>query len=233
MKDAIFYPADTRGSADFGWLKARYSFSFGSYFDPERVNFGALRVLNDDLVAPGRGFAPHPHDNMEIITIPLFGALEHRDSTGMRDVIQSGDVQIMSAGSGIWHSEVNAGADQPLGLLQIWILPQKRDIPPRYNRKSFPPEGRKNRFQTVVSSTDPNALPINQNAHLSQADLTDSVAYSLFDSTNGVYIFVIEGSVETEGFTLKRRDALGLRNRNRIVFHPIDSAKILVVEIPV
>ena len=232
MKDAIYHAAHTRGAADHGWLKARHSFSFASYYNPERMNFGALRVLNDDAVAPARGFGKHPHDNMEIVTIPLYGDLEHNDSTGMRDVIRHGDVQIMSAGSGIYHSEMNPNPDKEVRLLQIWVMPDKRDIPPRYDRKTFAPEGRKDKFQTVVSPNDPEALWINQNAYFSLADLTRPVNYPLFDPQNGVYLFVIEGEVEIEGRKIGRRDALGLWNRKSVSIAPATPAQIVAIEVP-
>jgi redox-sensitive bicupin YhaK (pirin superfamily) len=234
LKDAVFHAAETRGAADYGWLKARYSFSFSGYYHPERPGFGALHVLNDDIVAPGHGFGTHPHDNMEIVTVPLFGALEHRDSTGMRDIIRFGDVQIMSAGTGVFHSEMNPDAAVEARLLQIWIRPEKMNIPPRYERKRFDAEQRRNRLLTVVAPNDPDALWINPNAFLSLAELSPDTepTYFLHAPENGAYFFVVEGQSEIEGQKLKSRDALGLWNRTEITVRAHVPTQILVIEAP-
>src|SRR6476646_4488477 len=160
----VLHEANNRGKANFGWLDSKHSFSFGHWYDPEKINFGALRVLNDDIVLGGEGFGAHPHDNMEIVSIPLYGALKHKDSTGRNEIIKQFDVQIMSAGSGITHSEFNASETEAVNFLQIWIMPKKRNIEPRYEQKTFSPANRSNRFQTVVAPDDKDAVWINQDA---------------------------------------------------------------------
>ncbi|MCB1140007.1 MAG: pirin family protein [Leptospiraceae bacterium] len=225
----------SRGGANFGWLQSRHTFSFGGYFNPERVHFGALRVLNDDLVAPGSGFPTHPHDNMEIITIPLEGALEHKDTTGTDGVIRTGDVQIMSAGTGIAHSEYNHSDDDPVKFLQIWVLPAKRDIEPRYEQKTFVIEDRKNRFQTIVSP-DPagDALWINQQAYFSLAELDkgQELHYEMKNPANGVYFFLIEGSATVGEETLGYRDGLGVEGLASVPIKATSPAQILAMEVP-
>ena len=225
----------TRGGANFGWLQSRHTFSFGSYFDPERVHFGALRVLNDDRVAPGAGFPTHPHDNMEIVSIPLSGALEHKDTTGTDGVIRTGDVQIMSAGTGIAHSEYNHSDEEPVKFLQIWVIPGKMDIEPRYDQKEFASEDRKNRFQMMVSPQQSDeTLWINQNAYFSMADLDkgQTLDYSLNDSANGVYFFIIEGSATINKETLGYRDGLGLEGLSTVPIEATAPARILAIEVP-
>ncbi len=228
----LLHPAHTRGRADYGWLHANYSFSFARFYDPQRVHFGALRVLNDDTIEGGMGFGTHPHDNMEIVTIPLEGALRHRDSMGHEGVIQRGDVQVMSAGTGIQHSEFNAHPDQVCKLFQVWVFPKKRNVAPRYEQKSFPLEGRRNRLQFVVAPDG--ALTINQDAWFALADLGAgrNLSYGLHLPANGVYLLVIEGKVEVGGHTLGRRDALGIWDTERFIVKALEDAQLLFIEVP-
>jgi redox-sensitive bicupin YhaK (pirin superfamily) len=234
MKKEI-HRAESRGFADHGWLKSYHSFSFASYYNPERMGFGLLRVLNDDTVSPGMGFGEHPHDNMEIVSIPLKGSLEHRDSMGNKMVIGPNEVQIMSAGKGVRHSEYNHSKTEEVKFLQIWVLPKERNIKPRYEQKVFKAEERRNKFQTVVSpeQTD-GALWINQDARFVLTDLKNGKAltYSLKDEAKGVYIFVLEGSIETSGETLKRRDAIGVSETMKIEIKALENAEILLIEVP-
>jgi redox-sensitive bicupin YhaK (pirin superfamily) len=234
MKNVI-HRNETRGRAHHGWLKSHHTFSFADYFRPDRMNFGALRVLNDDEVDPGKGFLTHPHKNMEIVTIPLSGALRHRDSTGREAVIRHGEVQIMSAGSGIAHSEVNASEEEPVTLLQIWVLPEEIDISPRYDQAVFSPDGRRNRFQTVVAPTkEEGALWINQDAFFSLADIGEgeTVTYRRKGPGNGIYLFVIEGGVEVGGEKLNRRDAAGFEGKESLAVKAMAASQVLVIEVP-
>jgi redox-sensitive bicupin YhaK (pirin superfamily) len=231
--NTILHSARSRGAADHGWLKSFHTFSFADYYDPDRMHFGALRVLNDDFIAPGRGFGTHPHQDMEIVTIPLSGALQHRDSTGTSAVIRKGEVQIMSAGTGIRHSEMNASGSEPVTLLQIWVLPEKLGIPPRYEQKEFSRESRKNRWQTVV---DPDrregALWINQRARFSLADLEKgkALAYAPETKDHGGYLFVISGSVTANGQPLEARDGGGFSGP--ITVQAEESAELVLIEVP-
>lgn len=234
MKKTI-HKADSRGFADIGWLKSHHSFSFASYYNPERTRFGLLRVLNDDVIDAGMGFGTHPHDNMEIVTIPLSGEVAHQDSTGNKEVLKSGEVQIMSAGSGLTHSEFNNSKKDPLSLLQIWVFPKEKDIKPRYDQKSFDITERENKFQTVVSpDTENGAMWINQNAYFSLGnfDKEKSATYEIKHAGNGAYIFVIEGSVEIEGEILSKRDAIGIEDVNAIEILSKEKSEILVIEVP-
>ena len=213
----VLHRADTRGEASFGWLHSRHSFSFANYFNPERIQFGALRVLNDDIVQGGAGFGTHPHRDMEIVSIPLAGGLKHEDSMGHGSVIRSGDVQIMSAGTGVLHSEFNASAEDLVNFLQIWILPEKLGIKPRYEQKSFDLSATPGKFVPVVSpATDDGAVWINQAARFSLAHsaTTENLEYERLREGNGLYLFVIEGQAEIttngESLQLGRRDAVGL-----------------------
>jgi len=230
----ILHSADRRGHVSFGWLDSHHSFSFGNYYEPEKVHFGMLRVLNDDIIAGGSGFGTHPHDNMEIVSIPLKGAIEHKDSTGTQAVINENDVQIMSAGTGIRHSEYNHYKDKAASFLQIWIIPKNRNIEPRYEQKTFAPEDRINRLQTVVAPDDPNAVWINQDAWFSlgnfQADF--SISYPLKRPGNGVYAFVIDGNMTVDGQSLFKRDAIGIWDVDKIEITAVTNAEILLIEIP-
>ena len=230
----IIHKAETRGSADYGWLKTRYTFSFANYYDPGRVHFGSLRVLNDDFIERGMGFDRHPHDNMEIVTIPLEGKLEHKDSMGNTMQILSGDVQIMSAGTGIFHSEYNPDLDHALRLLQIWVYPKQKNITPRYDQKTFDPAGRKNRWQRIVSPDEPEAVWINQDAWFSliTLDKANNVNYLVHNKENGVYIFIIEGTANVSGIQYDRHDGGGFRETDSISLSALQDAEILVMEIP-
>lgn len=230
----IIHKADSRGHADHGWLNAHHSFSFANYYNPERVRFGLLRVLNDDIVQPGEGFGTHPHDNMEIVTIPLRGELAHKDSTGNKEVIHANEVQIMSAGSGLTHSEFNNSKTDETNLLQIWVFPKERDIKPRYDQKVFKPEDRLNKIQTLVSPKDENALWINQDAYFSRTDLekNKSVEYELNTKKNGVYIFLIDGKIEIDGEIISKRDAIGIQDTDKIKIKAEEKSEVLIIEVP-
>ncbi|UTA68775.1 pirin family protein [Emticicia sp. 21SJ11W-3] len=232
----IYYKADERGHANHGWLDAWHSFSFAGFHDPSKVHFGALRVLNDDKIAGGRGFGMHPHDNMEIVTIPLSGELEHEDSMGNLGSISKGEVQVMSAGTGIYHSERNKNIDKALTLLQIWVFPKVRDIEPRYDQRAFPIEGRVNQFQTLVSPLGSNdgAMGINQDAWFSliNLDADKQADYSVKLNNNGVYAFLIDGEAEINGKELARRDALGISETADIRIKAKTNAEILLIDVP-
>ena len=230
----VLHQAATRGHANFGWLDSYHSFSFGHYYDPERVHFGALRVLNDDTVSAGMGFGKHPHDNMEIVSIPLSGDLHHKDSTGRDEIIREHDVQIMSAGSGIAHSEMNANRDKPVKFLQIWVLPKEQNIEPRYQQKSFKPENRVNQLLNVVAPDNEAAVWINQDAWFSLGNFTKgfSTNYQIKKSGNGVYVFVLEGSLEIAGQNIGTRDGLGISELESLEIKANTEAQIVLIEIP-
>ena len=234
MKTTL-HKADTRGHANHGWLNSHHTFSFAGYHDPARVHFGALRVLNDDVVAGGRGFGQHPHDNMEIISIPMKGALEHGDNTGGHGIIKSGEVQIMSAGSGIAHSEKNASGTDDVNFLQVWVFPKERNIKPRYDQKLFQAGERLNKFQEVVSPIKSDtSLWINQDAWFSLANLSKdfSTEYTLKKDNNGVYAFVLEGEVSIDGQKLSKRDGLGIWDTNKLSITADADAELLLIEVP-
>ena len=231
----IIYRASERGHVNHGWLNAYHSFSFANYYDPSRVHFGLLRVLNDDTVAPGMGFGMHPHDNMEIVTIPTKGALEHKDNMGNSSVIKPGEVQIMSAGTGVMHSEFNPSKTEEVKLFQVWVFPKEKNIKPRYDQKMFEVKERKNKFQTVVSpekSTD--SLWVNQDVYFSLGNFGKgtSAEYQIKNKTNGVYLMVIEGSMEVEGEELERRDAIGISEINKFKISAVSDTEILVIDVP-
>ncbi|HLU17949.1 MAG TPA: pirin family protein [Edaphocola sp.] len=237
MSKYIFHPANERGSSNYEWLQSRHSFSFGSYFNPKQVHFGALRVLNDDIVAPGMGFDMHPHDNMEIISIPLSGSLAHRDSMGNSGIIKSGDIQVMSAGTGVRHSEYNASKDEEVRFLQIWLFPNKRNVAPRYDQLSLDAAGRKNTFQQILSPhADDEGVWIHQNAwfHLSDLDKGTELSYPLKDASNGLYIFNLKGKVNIESETLQDRDAIGIWEIDNasVSVKAIENASLLLMEVP-
>lgn len=230
------YPADQRGKADFGWLKANFSFSFGNYFNPENIQFGMLRVLNDDTIAAGNGFGTHPHANMEIITIPLEGGLQHKDSMGNEGVIRFGEVQVMSAGTGIEHSEMNASATEQAKTLQLWVFPELENVTPRYDQKAFNLEKNKNSFVTVVAPhdrQDGNALWVYQQTFL-KLGIFDAGAqtYTVNNPGNGAYIFLLEGEIEIGGQTLNPRDAIGITDFSAFEIIINQQSKILLVEVP-
>lgn len=235
MNNTVIHRANTRGHADHGWLNSHHSFSFAQYYNPERMNFGVLRVLNDDAVSAGKGFGTHPHDNMEIISIPLHGDLEHKDSMGNVQVIRENDVQVMSAGTGITHSEYNRNLDKDVRFLQIWVFPNKRNVTPRYDQLSFPKEARHNQLQQILSpNADDAGVWIHQDAwfHLGSFDKGFENTYTLKKPGNGVYVFVLEGSIKTNGTQLQRRDGMGIWDIDKISFEATDKTEILVMEVP-
>lgn len=234
MKTTL-HKADSRGLADHGWLQSRHSFSFADYYDPSRVHFGLLRVLNDDIVQPSMGFGTHPHENMEIVSIPLSGSLRHRDSMGNEHIIRAGEVQVMSAGSGITHSEYNASDTEQVNFLQIWVFPEEKNINPRYGQKLYDPAERNNRFQLLVSpdGTD-GSIEINQQAWFTMTRLDGSTAvdYPLHNPSNGLYLFVIDGNCEVNGTELERRDGMAASETDRVTIKTKSTTEILVIEIP-
>lgn len=233
MKTTV-HRAESRGHANHGWLDSHHTFSFASYMNPDRMHFGALRVLNDDRIAAGTGFGTHPHANMEIVSIPLEGALEHRDSTGRHKVIQKGDVQIMSAGTGVSHSEYNHYKDREAKFLQIWVFPKKENIEPRYEQKTFEAAERLNKWQTVVAPDDETALWINQDAWFSLATLEEGkeLYYQRKNDGSLLYLFVLEGDIETANETLKTRDGIGFTDAKQIDIRSISPARLLLMELP-
>ncbi len=230
----ILHKANTRGHASFGWLNSYHTFSFGHYYSPDRIHFGALRVLNDDTVKGGMGFSKHPHDNMEIVSIPLSGDLHHKDTTGRDEIIRQHDVQIMSAGSGIAHSETNANHDKEVKFLQIWVFPKVKNIEPLYQQKSFKPEDRLNQVLTVVAPDDENAVWINQDAWFSLANLEAGVekTYQIKRKENGVYAFIIGGQVTINGEQLDARDGLGIWETETINITANSNAEVLLIDVP-
>ena len=231
----VLHKAETRGRTNHGWLDSHHTFSFAGYNNPSRMNFGLLRVLNDDIVKGGMGFGQHPHDNMEIISIPLRGALEHGDNTGGHAIIKSGEVQIMSAGSGLAHSEKNASPTDDVNFLQIWVFPKERNIEPRYEQKMFSKADRMNTIQTVVSPGKENgALWINQDAwfHLTDLKKGSKVEYQLHRKQSGVYVFVLEGNVTAGGQTLNRRDGVGISETEKMEISADNDAEVLIMEVP-
>ena len=232
----IYHAEKSRGLAEHGWLVSRHTFSFAEYYDPERVHFGVLRVLNDDIVKPSMGFGTHPHENMEIVSIPLSGSLRHQDSMGNRHIIAAGEVQIMSAGTGITHSEYNNSSSEDVNFLQVWVLPKKQDISPRYDQKRFDPKDRRNRFQPLVSPQDSDeTVWINQDAWFFQADVQagQEILYEKKRKDHGVYFFILEGEAVIGGHTLYRRDGLGLEGGDSHMVTARSNAQILAIEVPV
>jgi redox-sensitive bicupin YhaK (pirin superfamily) len=231
----ILYPANERGFNDIGWLKANFSFSFGPYYNPEKANFGALRVLNDDIIAAGRGFGAHPHDNMEITTIVLSGALEHKDSMGNVGVINAGDVQVMSAGTGVTHSEYNPSYKQQTESLQIWIFPKERNIKPRYDQKNFTDLMQPNRLTTLISpEKGPDTLWLNQDATFSTGEFDEGQQfdYQIKTAGNGAYIFVLDGSIKINNEHLNKRDAIGVYDTNSLSIQTNLKTCLLIIEVP-
>jgi quercetin 2,3-dioxygenase len=235
MATTVLHKADTRGHADHGWLNAYHSFSFASWYNPDRVQFGTLRVLNDDTVAPGMGFGTHPHDNMEIITIPLEGDLAHKDSMGNAATIKTGDVQVMSAGTGIQHSEFNPNADQQTKLFQIWLFPKTRNVEPRYQQITLNQEEQKNNFAQILSpNPDDAGVWIHQDAwfHLADFDKDFSKTYEIKKEGNGMYVFVISGTITVDGQELETRDGLGITDFKTLDIKATSDVKFLLMEIP-
>lgn len=236
MATIILHRADSRGHADHGWLNSFHTFSFAQYHDPERVHFGALRVLNDDTVAAGMGFGTHPHENMEIISIPLEGDLEHKDSMGNSGVIRHGDIQVMSAGTGIRHSEFNHSRTAPVKFLQIWVFPNQRNVPPRYQQVTLDPARRHNALHQVLSPhPEDGSVWIHQNAwfHLGAFDPGVRIAHKPKDPSNGMYVFVIKGGVSVNGTDLGMRDGMGLQDAQELTFVAgSEGADVLLMEVP-
>ncbi len=236
MENIILHRSDSRGIANHGWLNSRHTFSFANYYNPERMHFGALRVLNDDIVAEGMGFSKHPHENMEIISIPLEGDLEHKDSMGNTTVIKKGDIQIMSAGTGIVHSEYNKNKDKKVKFLQIWLFPNQKNVTPRYDQISLNENDRRNNLQQILSpSPEDDGVWINQNAwfHLGILDKSFVTHYQLKNSNNGVYAFVISGSISINGQILNLRDGMGISNVSNLDINSLeDNSELLLMEVP-
>ena len=230
----ILHKAEDRGFANHGWLQANHSFSFANYYDSEKVQFGALRVLNDDIIAPKMGFSTHPHNNMEIITIPLKGVLKHRDSMHNEwQTIEAGEVQVMSAGSGLMHSEMNGSNEEYLSLFQIWIVPNEKDVNPRYDQKFFQQSDRDNKLQVLVTSMNEEhngSLKIHQNARLSRIDLSKN--NSLTHKNNGVYVMNIAGKITIDDKIAASRDAIGINNTDKFEVRAIEDSQLLFIEIP-
>jgi redox-sensitive bicupin YhaK (pirin superfamily) len=235
MNNKTIHRADTRGHANHGWLNAYHTFSFANYYQPDRVHFGALRVLNDDTIDAGMGFGTHPHDNMEIITIPLEGDLEHRDSMGNSAVVRNGDIQVMSAGTGITHSEYNKNRDKRLKLLQIWVFPNRQNVKPRYGQVTLEESDRHNKLQLIVSP-DANDGPswINQDAwfHLGKFDKGVSAGYKIKKEGNGLYIFVLSGQVTVDGEKLNTRDGMGITDFSSLTITADTDSEFLLMEVP-
>ncbi len=230
----ILHKASSRGHSNHGWMDSYHTFSFAGYYDHDRVHFGALRVLNDDIVAGGRGFGAHPHDNMEIISIPLEGSLEHKDSMGNTHVIQKNDIQIMSAGTGIQHSEYNKNLKTAVNFLQIWVLPKLRNIKPRYDQITINAETLQNNFRLIVSPVGKDSVWINQDAYFSLGKLETGkeFSYELYKKENGIYLFVIDGDISINDNDLNRRDGLGIMETDKINFTAKSDAEVLLMEVP-
>ncbi|GAB5563137.1 MAG: pirin family protein [Winogradskyella sp.] len=233
----IIHKANTRGFANHGWLKSHHTFSFAGYQNPERMNFGMLRVLNDDVVQPEMGFGTHPHQNMEIISIPLKGALSHKDSMGNKRAIEVDEVQVMSAGTGLTHSEFNDSKTDDVNFLQLWIIPEEMSVKPNYEQRMFDVSERKNQLQTVVAPKDKiegEALPISQQAYIYRTtlDADNAVDLNLKSENNGVYVFVVDGEVEVADNTLEQRDALGVSEIESVTINAKKTSDLVIIEVP-
>ena len=234
MKKTI-HKANTRGTANHGWLKSHHTFSFASYQNPERMNFGMLRVLNDDVVQSKMGFGTHPHRNMEIISIPISGALSHKDSMDNKRAIEVGEVQVMSAGTGLTHSEFNDSKTDEVNFLQLWIMPEKQEVEPYYNQKFFDEADRKNKFQTLVSPKDKQiegSLPINQQGYIYMIDLEEGFETE-YQLKNGAYFFLIDGEVSVADEILEKRDAIGVEDVEKVTVKATKNSKLLVIDVPI
>jgi redox-sensitive bicupin YhaK (pirin superfamily) len=233
--NSVLHQAATRGHADHGWLKSHHTFSFANYYNPERTHFGVLRVLNDDSVAKGMGFGKHPHDNMEIISIPLEGDLEHKDSMGNLAVIREGDIQVMSAGTGVSHSEFNRSTDMEVKFLQIWIFPNKKNVKPRYDQRPIREMAKQNEFYQILSpDPDDSGVWIHQDAwfHMGEFDAGTTIDYQLKKAGNGVYVFIIDGDVSVNDQPLNKRDGYGIWDVSEITFTSINKSRVLLMEVP-
>jgi quercetin 2,3-dioxygenase len=235
MKNQVLHKSGTRGTANHGWLRSSHTFSFANYYDSERKNFGALRVLNDDVVEAGMGFGRHPHDNMEIISIPLEGDLEHKDSMGNTTVIKNGDIQVMSAGTGIFHSEYNKNKDREVKFLQIWVFPNKKNVSPRYDQISLKEEDRQNKLQQILSpNPDDAGVWIHQDAwfHLGKFDEGITLDYTLKKQGNGVYAFVLNGDLTINDQPLAARDGFGIWDVEKLTIKSTTPSELLLMEVP-
>ncbi|OJJ18897.1 hypothetical protein BKI52_22730 [marine bacterium AO1-C] len=233
--NTVLHKANTRGHANHGWLDSHHSFSFANYYNPERMNFGVLRVLNDDVVAAGRGFGTHPHDNMEIISIPLAGDLEHKDSMGTSAVIKEGDIQVMSAGTGIYHSEYNKNENKEVRFLQIWVFPNKQNVTPRYDQITLNEIESNNKFYQVLSpNKDDQGVWVHQDAwfNLGKFEKGKGDTYKVNKKGNGVYAFILDGEVTIEGQKLGKRDGFGLWNTDEVKLNADSDARVLLMEVP-
>jgi quercetin 2,3-dioxygenase len=235
----VFHSAASRGFANHGWLQANHSFSFANFYDSKKMNFGALRVLNDDLIAPSMGFGTHPHDNMEIITIPLSGVLKHKDSMGNSwEEVKAGEVQVMSAGTGIYHSEINGSASESLSLFQIWIVPNQKNVTPRYDQRFFEPS-QDGELQILVTSMDDastdSSLKIHQDAQISRINLSanSSFTYSLKSPNHGVYVMQVFGASKIESTELNARDAVGISEVDSFKLDVSEDSQLLFIEVPI
>ena len=230
-----FFSAKNRGHANHGWLDSHHSFSFASYFDPNKMNFGALRVLNDDVVAPNMGFGRHPHENMEIISIPLSGDLEHQDDMGNKSIIKSGEIQVMSAGTGVQHSEKNKNSNQAVNFLQIWIFPNKKDVKPRYDQQQINEEKVLNQFGQILSpDPEDDGVWIHQDAwfYLGKFSKTSTEEIKLHHVSNGVYVFVLKGEAQINQTSLKNKDATGIWDTQNFEIQVQPNSEILLMEVP-
>lgn len=235
MANTILFKADSRGHADHGWLKSFHTFSFSGYHNPQRMNFGALRVLNDDYVAAGKGFGAHPHSNMEIISIPLEGFLAHQDSMGNKGTIQPNEIQIMSAGTGVQHSEYNGSETKAVKFLQIWLLPNKENVTPRYDQIAIDPKDRINKFQQIISpNPEDEGTWIHQDAwfHMADMDHNTTLTYDFKGTETGLYLFVLEGEVTVLDESLSRRDAIGITDISTVTITASKDSSLLLMEVP-
>jgi redox-sensitive bicupin YhaK (pirin superfamily) len=232
---SIFHSSASRGHANHGWLKSHHSFSFANYYNPEKIHFGALRVLNDDYVAAGMGFGEHPHENMEIISIPLEGDLEHKDSMGNTTVIKRGDIQVMSAGTGVYHSEYNKSKINTVKFLQIWVIPNKQNVKPRYDQITLNLKDRENKLQQILSPNESDeGVWIHQDAwfHLGSFSANNTSTYNLKKEGNGVYVFLLKGKAIVAGKELNERDAVGIWETNSFDFSSLNDCEVLMMEVP-
>jgi len=229
MAQTVLHQAATRDKSDHGWLKSFHTFSFGMHYNPERINFGALRVLNDDWVSGGKGFGEHPHDNMEIISIPLEGSLQHEDSMENVAVIESGEIQVMSAGTGIYHKEFNKDKDQPVQFLQIWLFPNQRNVTPRYQQLRYDSSMKTNQFSQILS---PNKDDDGAWFNIGKFDKTTQTDYQFKNKGDGLYVFVLKGEVKVEGQTLTERDGFGIWETENVRIEAAAGSQILLMEVP-
>jgi quercetin 2,3-dioxygenase len=235
MSNSVIHKAATRGHANHGWLDSHHTFSFANYYNPDRMHFGVLRVLNDDIVSGGRGFGKHPHDNMEIISISLEGDLEHQDSMGNVAVIKNGDIQVMSAGTGITHSEKNKSLSKDVKFLQIWLFPNKKNVTPRYDQLTLKAAERKNKLQQILSpNRDDAGVWIHQDAwfHLGSLDKSNTQNYRIKKNGNGVYVFVINGEIVIGDQKLSARDGFGIWDVSELHIKAVTNAEVLLMEVP-